>query len=441
MIRNRAAAAAVAFGVLTASLSACGGSASSDADAGKPSESKAGTTLTYWASNQGTSLADDKRILTPQLAAFAEQTGIKVDVEVVPWSDLLNRILAATTSGKGPDVLNIGNTWSASLQATGGLLPFDDATFEQLGGKQRFLAGSLSATGAADKPPAAVPLYSLAYGLYYNKKHFAEAGVTAPPATWEEFVAAGRRLTRSGRWGLAMEGGSGTENVHNVFTLSKQHGGSFFTDDGTPSFDTPQNVDAIQQYIDFMQRDKIVNPSNAEYANGTTALQDFAKGKSSMLFWQAAQGSLEQLGMDPADIGVAPLPVQDAGSGEAVTSMVAGINLAIFKDTEHKDASLDFVKFMTSVPVQQSLNKTYGSLPAVNDAYSDPAFQKPNVQVFKKILDSSSAPLPAVENESQFETLVGTTVKNLLADVAGGKKVTGADISKRLQADQQQLAG
>ncbi|MET7657150.1 hypothetical protein, partial [Streptomyces sp. NPDC005486] len=28
--------------------------------------------------------------------------GIKVKLEVVPWSDLLNRILTATTSGQGP---------------------------------------------------------------------------------------------------------------------------------------------------------------------------------------------------------------------------------------------------------------------------------------------------------------------------------------------------
>ena len=63
-------------------------------------------------------------------------------------------------SGKGPDVLNIGNTWSASLQATGAFLPFTSSVMNQIGGSSRFLAGSLSATGAAGKPPTAVPLYS-----------------------------------------------------------------------------------------------------------------------------------------------------------------------------------------------------------------------------------------------------------------------------------------
>ena len=103
-----AAAAAIA----ATSVAACssGNSTSSNAGTG------AGATITYWASDQGSSIADDYTVLNPELAKFTKQTGIKVKLEVVGWADLLNRVLAATTSGQGPDVVNIGNTWSASLQ-------------------------------------------------------------------------------------------------------------------------------------------------------------------------------------------------------------------------------------------------------------------------------------------------------------------------------------
>ncbi|MBV9822468.1 MAG: extracellular solute-binding protein [Actinobacteria bacterium] len=421
-------------------LAACGSSKSKDSSSGAGG---AKPTLTYWASNQGTSLDNDKQILTPELAKFTSQTGIKVNVEVVPWSDLLNRILAATTSGKGPDVLNIGNTWSSSLQATGALTQFDDATMAKIGGKDRFLAGSLSATGVPGKPPTAVPLYSLAYGLYYNKKQFAAAGISQPPATWPELIADGKKLTTAGHWALSVEGGSGTENVHHAFALSQQQGGAFFDADGKPTFNTPQNVAAIKQYLDLMQTDKIVNPSDAEYSNGTEALKDFATGKTSMVLWQAAAGSLKQLGMDAADIGVAPVPLPSPtpAGGRRVTSMVAGINLAVFDNTKHKDAALQFVKFMTSTPEQQILNKTYGSLPSVSGAYSDPAFQTTDVQTFKSILSDSAAPLPAVAQESQFETLIGTAIKNMFADAASGKTVTEEAIASQLAAAQQQLGG
>jgi multiple sugar transport system substrate-binding protein len=440
LVRPHRAALAALSALLLVPLAACSGSSGSASGDGG---STAGTTLTYWASNQGTSLDNDKQVLAPQLAKFTKATGIKVNVEVVPWSDLLNRILTATTSGKGPDVLNIGNTWSASLQATGAFLPFDADAMNKIGGQAKFLPGSLSATGAAGQPPAAVPIYSLAYGLYYNKAHFKAAGIANPPATWPELVQDGKKLTNGKRWGLAVEGASVSENVHAAFAFSQQQGGAFFDAAGKPTFATPQNAAAITQYLDTMGTDKIVNPSNAEYGNGTEALQDFATGKASMLIWQAAAGSLKQLGMKEDDIGVVPVPLPDPtpAGGKKVTSMVAGINLAVFKNTEHKAAALDFVNFMTSTPVQQDLNKTYGSLPSVQPAYSDPAFQSPNTQVFLNVLKSSAAPLPAVPQESQFETLVGTAMKNLFADVAGGKTVTQQQVQQQLADAQQQLNG
>jgi multiple sugar transport system substrate-binding protein len=427
-----------AFAALLATvpLAACGSSSGGASATAHP-------TLTYWASNQGTSLADDRQVLGPQISKFTKQTGIKVNFQVIPWTTLLTQITAATVSGKGPDVLNIGNTWSPSLQATGAFVQFTPSVMSQIGGSSRFLAGSLSATGEPGKAPTAVPLYSLAYGLYYNKAQFAAAGISSPPATWTQLVADGKKLTKGGHWGLAIEGGSVSENIHLAFELSQQQGGSFFNAAGKPTFDTPQNVAAVQQMINFMQTDKITNPADAQYSKGTEALTDFATGKTSMVIWQAASGSLASLGMNAADIGVAPVPLPSPmpAGGRNVTSMVAGINLAVFKDTKNMSAALKFVKFMTSTPEQESLNQTYGSLPTVSAAYSDPAFHTTAVTTFRSILASTAAPMPEVPQESNFETTVGTAIIHLYADAATGKTVTSAMIAQALTLAQQQLGG
>ena len=416
-------------------LAACG-SSSGTSSATHP-------TLTYWATNQGTSLQDDRQVLGPQIAKFTKQTGVKVNFEVIPWTTVLNQITAATVSGKGPDVLNIGNTWSPSLQATGALLPFTPSIMSQIGGSSRFLAGSLSATGAPGKPPTAVPLYSLAYALYYNKAQFAAAGISGPPATWTELIADGKKLTTNGHYGLAIEGGSVAENIHMAFELSQQQGGQFFDAAGKPTFNTPQNVAAVKQMMDFMQTDKITNPSDAQYSKGTEALVDYATGKTAMVIWQAASGSLKQLGMNAADVGVAPVPLPSPAppGGKAVTSMVAGINMAVFKDTKNMSAALQFVKFMTSTPEQESLNGTYGSLPTVSAAYSDPVFHTTAVNTFRSILTSSAAPMPPVAQESAFETAVGTAIIHLYADAATGKAVTDSMIAQALTQAQAQLGG
>ena len=103
--------------------------------------------LVYWAANQGASTARDRELLRTRLAAFTRETGVPVEVEVVPWSDLLDRVLGAAISGTGPDVVDVGNTWSASLQATGAFVEFDAELLDRLGGRERFLDGSMRSTG------------------------------------------------------------------------------------------------------------------------------------------------------------------------------------------------------------------------------------------------------------------------------------------------------
>lgn len=431
----RAAAAATLAISVAAGVTGCGGGTS--ASGGSNDSPK---TLTYWASNQGPSIEADKKILAPELKKFEEQTGIKVKLEVVPWADLLNRILAATTSGQGPDVLNIGNTWSASLQATGALLPWDKANFDAIGGRDRFVDSAVASAGAEGKDPSAVPLYSLAYALYYNKKSFAEAGITKPPATWDELVADGKKLSKNGKWGLGAEGANLSNNIHQTFVLGQQHGADFFDAAGKPTFTSDGAVAAVKQYIDLMAKDKIVAPGNAEYAQNQS-LTDFAKGKTAMVLWQAAASTFASQGMKPEDWGAAPVPVASGvpGQGKNVNSMVAGINMAVFKNTKNIDGAKKFVKFMTSDAEQKLLNKTYGSIPPVKTAQADAAFSAPDLAVLRDTLSKSAAPLPQVPNESQFETAVGTAVKELWADAAAGRPVTTESVKARLEKAQQTM--
>ncbi len=402
---------------------ACGGGTASGGGNGDPK------TLTYWASNQGTDIAADQKVLNPELAKFEKQTGIKVELEIVPRTDLLNRILAATTSGQGPDVLNIGNTWSASLQATGELLPFDDATMTKVGGAGRFVPAALASAGAKGKPPAAVPLYSLAYGLYYNKKMFADANLE-PPKTWQEMVDAGRK-PHQGRQARHRRRGREHPRTSSGVQHRPDVGADFFTADGKPQFATPQAVKAVKSYIDLIAKEKIAAPGNAEYS-ANQSLNDFATGKAAMLMWQATTSGLTNLGMKPGDWGVVPLPKPSPTppGGRDITSMVASINIAVFKNTDNRDGALKFVKFMTSDDEQKILNKAYGSLPAVTAAQNDPAFDTPDLRVFKQILATSAAPLPQVPERSQFETAVGTAMKELFADAAIRKPITEEKVKR-----------
>ncbi|MEV5686078.1 extracellular solute-binding protein [Streptomyces sp. NPDC052164] len=435
MRRSRAAAVGAVTLSLVLTAAACGGGSS-----GAGGSNEQPKTLTYWASNQGASIEVDKKVLQPELDKFEKETGIKVKLEVVPWADLLNRILTATTSGQGPDVLNIGNTWSASLQAGGALLPWDAKNFDRIGGKDRFVESALGSTGVEGQDPAAVPLYSMAYALYYNKKMFKDAGVTQPPATWDEMTETGKKLSKNGKWALGAEGSNLSNNIHQVFVLGKQHGADFFTPDGKADFTSDGAVAAVKQYVDLMAKARIVAPGNAEYAQNQS-LSDFATDKTAMVLWQTASATFKSQGMNEDEWGVAPAPVQSGkpGQGVSTNSMVAGINMAVFRNTKNTDGALKFVKFMTGEQEQKILNKAYGSIPPVKAAQEDPAFNSPALAVLRETLSTSAAALPQVPEESQFETVVGTAVKELFAEAAAGKPVTEASVRAKLDKAQQQM--
>ncbi|MFL5442796.1 MAG: ABC transporter substrate-binding protein [Myxococcales bacterium] len=420
-------------------VGACGGG--DDSGGGGSNGSVRGQTITYWASNQGASIDQDKQVLSKAIAEFTKQTGVKVNFKVIPWPDLFTNITTAVTSGKGPDVLNIGNTWSATLQSTGAFLPFEGDPLNTVGGKDKFLSTSWAASGAPGKTPTSVPLYGLSYGLFYNKALFKQAGIAAPPKTWSEFVADAKKLTKpdQGQFGVALEGASITENAHWAFILSRQNGGHLF-EGSKPTFDSPQNVKAVKQYVDLWGDQKVASPSSAQYSDGTQALAQFAKGKAGMTMWQNnAQNNLKAGGMKTSEYEVADVPVTD-GSSTPIMTHVAGINVSVFQNSGHKDAALAFVKFLTSPAQQVSLNTQFGSLPVVKEAQNDQAFDTPNLKTFNRILAEHAEPMPLINEEGQMETFIGDALKQLISRAATKGSVSEAEVKSALTAANQKMA-
>lgn len=431
VVKIRRMSVAVLTALALTSTAACSGSSDSG-----DSKSK---TLTYWASNQASSVAKDKKVLKPELKKFEKKTGIKVKFEVIGWNDLQKRIQTATSSGKAPDVVNIGNTWAASLQATDAFLPFKKHEMKAIGGSDKFVKTALDTGGAPGKSPTSVPLYGLAYGLYYNKKMLKKANID-PPKSWQELVTASKKLTKpkKDQHGFAIAAGSYTENVHFAFINAAQNGGSWFNKDGDPTFTKKDNIDGVKRYLDLMQTDKVAPTKDAQYDESTKSVNDFAKGKAAMILNQNNAGnSITSQGMDPDDYGVVPFPAPRGG--KKVASHVAGINMSVFKNTDNKDGALKFVKFMTSPKEQKILDKPFSALPVLKDTTPSFTSRKGLAKSFEDIYNNKSEPLPLVPAEDQFESTVGKSMNKMFANIASGDTVSKKDIHKALASDEQQV--
>ncbi|MEP6796704.1 MAG: extracellular solute-binding protein, partial [Lapillicoccus sp.] len=230
-----------------------------------------------------------------------------------------------------------------------------------------------------------------------------------------------------------------TENVHFAFINGSQNGGEWFDTAGKPTFTSDANVQGVLRYLDLMQTDKVVNPSNAQYDNGTKAVNDFATNKVAMILNQNnADNSIVSNGMKSTEYGVVPFPAPSGG--KKIATFIAGINLSIMKNTKSKDAALKFVNYMTSAETQKTLDKPFSALPVLQGetpVFTDNAEE---AKTFQDIYANMSKPLPLVAAEDQFESTVGKAMNSMFAKIATGGTVSADDVKSGLKDAQDQVS-
>ncbi len=405
-------------------------------------------TLTYWATNEAASLTQDEEILAPALERFTEKTGIEVDLEVISWDDYYNRILTAVSSGEGPDVLNIGNTWAATLQQTGAFVPFEGEALDAIGGSDRFVSTAWETAGAAGLAPSSVPLYAQVYSLYYNPTLFAAAGITEPPATWADFVAAAEKLTVDtdgdgtvDQYGVTIPAGFVSQLAHFAFILGQQQGATFFDEDGAPVFASDEMVTAVTSLVDLMGSDGVISPSDAEMTSSSEARDRFINGEAAMVLTMNPQVAFDAAGFEDWDVADVPIVDPLPAGGAPIETMIAGTNISVFGETAHQDEALQLVEFLTSPDEQVYLTSAFSSLPVVTEAYEAPEIaDDPMLVTRQRILAEHAAAFPTVPQIGEAETLIGEAIKTLMSRAAIGESVTEADIREALETASDQLS-
>jgi len=136
---------------------------------------------------------------TVQAGFLKKYPDVKIrEVLITGQGDMRGGIRTALMGGEVVDVLI--NTWPAfrkELLDAGMLRPVDDQW--KSFGWDKVISQSWKDLGAIDGKT-----YGLTYtfgdrsGIWYKKEHLAKAGITAPPKTWDEFVATFAKLTAAG---------------------------------------------------------------------------------------------------------------------------------------------------------------------------------------------------------------------------------------------------
>ncbi len=346
IIRHRFAAVAAIAVVL--GVSACGGS-----DSGGGAAAPDAKSITVWTTD---TLPDRVAATTKILAAFTQQSGIKVELVGVA-EDQFNQVLTSSAAaGTLPDVM--GSLSLAAIRSLGAndlSDPAANAEVVKALGPETFSKQALTLTQDGDQQ-LAVPSDSWAQLLIYRKDLFAKAGL-AEPKTFADITAAAKALNSkqmAGFVGATTPGDAFTEQTFEQVALA--NGCQVVDDAGAVQFGSKQCVDALSFYGDLIKNYSVAGAQDVD----TTRAAYFA-GKSAMIIWSSfildemaglrkdAAPSCPQCKSDPAFLaknsGV--VSAMQGPDGQQPAQFGEVTSWTVIKD-QSTDSAKKFVQYMLS---------------------------------------------------------------------------------------------
>ncbi|MFI6103005.1 ABC transporter substrate-binding protein [Streptomyces sp. NPDC051310] len=389
MARTAAAlAAAAALALLT---SACTGSAGAGAD----DDPNARVTLTFW---HGWSAPNEVKAVDAAVERF-EDAHPNITVRAVPniTDDKIQQALRAGGSG-APDVVssfttdNVGKFCSSGAFAD--LKPFIGTSGIDL--EKTFAKPRLDYTQFEGKR-CALPLLGDAYGLYYNKDAFAEAGIEAPPRTWSEFDEAAERLTKEK--GDSYEQLGFMPNFHGYEStpghLVAQWSPAYFDRDGKSNIAKDPAFAAMftwqKKLIDRLGGFEKLERYRSTFGDEWGAKHPFHTGQVAMQLdgeWRLGMTADAKV---PFEVGVAPLPVPDDQAAEYGKGYLSGTIVGIASTSRKQNAAWELVKYLTTdTDAVVDFANELRNVPSTHDALASPELRlDPR---FKTFLDIARHP-------------------------------------------------
>jgi len=349
--------------VLAAALTSCGGD-----DSGSSSETKS---ITLWMYPViGDQAASDAYWQKVEKDFEAANSGIDLKLENQPWANREEKVAAAFSGKKGPDVLLMIPDQIPQYVASGSLEPVDDVVEPD---KDKFLPAAIPGLTVEGKIYGA-PIYHTVTSTMYNKTILAKAGIAEPPETWDEIKAAAPKIKAAGFSTLDYSASPEASLNLNFYPLLWQAGGKVFADDGkSVAFNQAPGLEALTFLKSLWDEGGI--PKSALTSGNTVADSPLGKGQVAMGFTStpADAGTVAKTwGAPNVEVGTPLTGAKQVGFG-----LPGG--LVLNAASENKDAAKKFLSFMIQPAQVEGLSKASGFFTPRTDAKvpaTDPVAQK-----------------------------------------------------------------
>jgi multiple sugar transport system substrate-binding protein len=305
--------------------------------------------------------------------------GIDVKIEVVNWDSLLQKLQTDISGGTNADISIIGTRWLLDFVKDDQAEPLDKLMSAEF--KGRFISPFL-APGQIDGKTYGLPIAASARAMYYNKDLFAKAGLTAPPATWDELVADAEKLKAAGIAGFGLQGKAIETDVYWYYALWTE-GGDVVGKDKKAAFASAEGVKALAMYKSMIDKG-LTEDSPTNYTRED--LQNlFKQGRVATVI--TAPFLINQIAAEAPNLnyGITAVPKGTRNATYAVTDSVV-----LFKNSKVKAAAWKFLDFLFTKQARVEFTKNEGFLPTTKAEATDPYFTKnERLQTFVSLLPTA----------------------------------------------------
>ncbi|MBD3918359.1 extracellular solute-binding protein [Paenibacillus sp. PR3] len=293
---------------------------------------------------------------------------IKLNVSVMPYDDMHNKLLLAVTSGKGaPDIADI------ELGQFPKFLEGDNVPLEPL--------NDVFAPYKDVVVPARVAIYSKAdqvYGFdyhvgatlaFYNTEILEAAGVDYKKIiTWEDYKQAGIKVyEKTGKY----LGTADTSAMWQESLLLAQQKSDFTDENGNPKVNSPEMIKALEMLVD-LQKNNVIHTIPGGQPDTEEAKGEYNKGNYAsalMPEWYMSRFVNEMKDLK-GKYAIAPLPVFEVGNPRSVG--LGGTGTVVTKSGKNVQLAKEFVAFAKlSKEATTEIWNTLGFDPINMDVWKD----------------------------------------------------------------------
>jgi multiple sugar transport system substrate-binding protein len=231
-----------------------------------------GTTITFVAAQYSDNTQGYWQALIKKFEAA--NPGIKVNLQVINWNDITQKVNTLVATHQQPDILNL-NTFSGFARQ-GLLYPTSQVVSPAV---QSSFIGTFAKNSLYSGQQYGLPFIASARALFYNKDLLKQAKIAGPPATWKQLLADAQKLQGLGNGTIGYGLPLGAEEAQAEWSIWMWSNGGDWKKGSQWTINSPKNIQTLSWLNDLANKYKVteVNPGHTNRTDGVWAL--FSQGK------------------------------------------------------------------------------------------------------------------------------------------------------------------